>query len=185
MRKNRFTWMFFIWIGILLPFMTFAQEDSPDVPILESNESKENCDQAFLCQRHFQWKGKKRPLDSYHQQDAENLRPILDRSPKALKQLQMYQEKQTSIDAAAYLGTIGLAIALGGHFLGKRFKGKQKSQIQTISMISGLSITAGSLIYSFGSMHSSKSHLKKAVEIYNENHPKTPIELKLEAGVRF
>jgi hypothetical protein len=139
---------------------------------------------AFHCERTFLYKGQTYGCDSYVQRDAERLRSFVADSPEAAAEIDTYQSNRKKVRTAAYVGSIGLLIAIGG-FLTYKIQGGSGAaaiNVRAYSLGAGFGITVGSVIFGLGVLNDNESHLDRAVEIYNKSHPSTPIFLQFSTG---
>ena len=137
------------------------------------------------CQRTFTYQQEIRTIDSYHKQNGEQLRPILKDEPEAVSELNLYQRNRYNVEKAAYIGTIGLGIALVGLLISSRMEEPTSSTIRTAGLLGGLGIGAGTLIYSFSVLRTNETHLGLAVKNHNQLRPEDPIELNFSTGILF
>lgn len=140
---------------------------------------------AFICRRAYTHLGKSYSCDSHLGWDGENLRPILQDSPEALKELNEYQETRRRVRSLAYVGSVGLGIAALGLIGSRAYEGGTKIVVRNIGVFTGLSIAAGSFIYGYSTLQSNEEHLGRAMQLHNKAHPDHPIELQFSTGVSF
>jgi hypothetical protein len=139
--------------------------------------------EAFGCRRTFVYQGEKLPCDSNLDQDAENLRPFLKRVPESIELLDRYQASRKRTEVLAYTATAGLLLILTSNLLARSSTGDQKTTLRNIGLISGLTLTGGSLGAGIMQLHSNEKRLDEAVRIHNERIPQDPIQLQLETQV--
>ena len=139
----------------------------------------------FSCQRSFVYRGKTLPCDSNLSYDGENLRPILSAVPESIPPLDQYQRNRQKVRTLAYTGSLGLAMALVGHFVSKGYEGDKRILIRNLSVLSGFALTAGSFIYGFTLLNTNEANLREAVRVHNNARPQDPIELQLTTGLTF
>jgi hypothetical protein len=140
--------------------------------------------ETFRCTRYFTWKGKKFECDSFVQQDGDRLRTIVADVPQAVSEVDLYQSNRAKLHDAAYWGTAGLLIAIGGAIAHVRYNDTAPAG-QNISRgitFIGLGLAGGSVLYALGSIQANEAHLGSAVQYYNTAHPNTPIELQFTTG---
>lgn len=198
------------WTGAL-PFVStaaWAQEppraDSgiPEKPSAPPTFRFDVPTDPFQCQRYFTYKGKKINCDSNLRFDGEKLRPIIEKVPEAVAELNQYQKNRLKIRNAAYVGTAGLAIILFGSVVSSLIRSKTTTPsaapsdadkgthdladaIATGSIVTGSAVTAGSLVYGLSFIQANESHLHRAVDHFNRAHPDSPIELKFTTLIYF
>jgi hypothetical protein len=143
---------------------------------------------SFRCERRFRYKGKLLECDSNVQRDAERLRPVMEDVPAALAELDTYQRSRQNVRTAAYVGSVGLLVALGGVLLSRSFTDSNGNltntglQVRTVSLIGGLGITGISFGFGWITLHKTESYIDNAVRLHNQAHPDTPIELQFTTG---
>lgn len=158
----------------------------PSAPNAPPQLARKKKTDPFGCKREFKYKEEVYPIDSYHQQDAEKLRPVIDTVPSAVSELNTYQSNRRAARTAAYFGTFGILIMIGGLLLSNSFESEEDANtIRTLSLFGGLGISAGSFIYSFSVLNANESHLDQAVRKYNHQNPRTPVELQFSTGILF
>jgi hypothetical protein len=140
--------------------------------------------EGFQCDQYFTFKGRAVTCDSNVRMDAENLRPIIRDTPAAIAELDAYQSNRIGVKNAAYVGSAGLLIALGGVFLSRHFDDNQVL-VRNLSLAAGLALAAGSFGYALAVLQTNEAHLGKAVNFYNAGHPDAPIELQFSTGLKF
>ncbi len=137
--------------------------------------------ETIHCKRLFVVQGKTLDCDSYHQNDAEKLRPYLQDVPEALKELDTYQSNRSQVRAVSYTGSLGLLAALIGVFI----NGKEEPTLRNVAIFGGLGLAGGSLLYGLTLMRTNESHIQNAVQYHNQKHPERPIELQFNAQWNF
>ncbi|MCM2322165.1 MAG: hypothetical protein NDJ90_02780 [Oligoflexia bacterium] len=146
---------------------------------------------GFRCQRYFSHQGKVLTCDSYTRIDAENLRPVIQNVPAAVSELNLYQRNRFRVRNAAYTGSLGLLVILGGWILSNGHRGASGNlnatgrSILNFSLIGGAAITGGSFLYAISFIKTNETHLGNAVTLYNQAHPESPIELHFTTGISF
>lgn len=164
----------------------FAEEDpKPNrPPPLKQPEITD----SFRCERRLLYQGKILTCDSNVQRDAERLRPIISDVPPALQELDTYQTNRQNVRTAAYVGSVGLLIALGGLLVSRSFTDSQNNltdtgtKIRGYTLAGGLGLTGISFIYGLSILTTNESHLEHAVTNFNHVHPDNPIELQFTTG---
>lgn len=145
----------------------------------------------FQCQRFFVHQGQRIACDSNVRLDGENLRQTIQDVPQALAELDLYQKNRAKTGKAAYIGTLGLFLAVAGslislHYLDSAGNSTQTSDIiRNTSMIGGGGIMVGSFISTLSFIKRNEIHIGKAVNFYNQAHPENPIELQFNTGIHF
>lgn len=143
---------------------------------------------SFRCERRFLYKGKILGCDSNVQRDAERLRPIISDVPSAVTELDTYQRNRQNVRTAAYVGSIGLLVALGGLLLSRSFTDANGDltntgkQVRGYTLGGGLALTGISLIYGLSILTTNETHLQNAVTNFNQVHTDHPIELQFTTG---
>ncbi len=155
----------------------------PNQPSAPPQMGAQGPTEAFGCRRTFIYQGEKLPCDSNLDQDAESLRPYLKRVPESIALLDRYQESRRKTEILAYTATAGLLLILTSNLLARSSTGNQKTTLRNIGLISGLSLTGGSLGAGILQLHSNDQRLDEAVRIHNERFPQDPIQLQLETQV--
>lgn len=145
---------------------------------------------SFRCQRFFKYKGQKIACDSNIRSDGENLRPFLENIPQALAELELYQKNRAELGKAAYVGSLGLFVAIAGSLLSLQYRQdgnptNTSISIRNISMIGGAGIMIGSFISTISFIKTNETHIGNAVNFYNQAHPESPIELQFNTGIQF
>lgn len=145
---------------------------------------------SFRCQRFFKYKGQKIACDSNIRFDGENLRPLLEDTPQALAELELYQKNRAELGNAAYIGSLGLFVAIAGSLLSLQYRQEGNPtntsiSIRNISMIGGSGIIIGSFISTLSFIKTNETHIGNAVNFYNQAHPESPIELQFNTGIQF
>jgi hypothetical protein len=158
-----------IYSGV--PSMPFAP------PTLRRPEMKD----SFHCERTFLYKGKTYGCDSYVQRDAERLRVFVSDVPEATSEIDTYQRNRKNVRTAAYVGSMGLLIALAGILLGPVISSSDVGQhdIRTVATYVGGGITLGSVGYGYATLHNNESHIENAIALHNQAHPNTPIVMQI------
>jgi hypothetical protein len=139
--------------------------------------------EAFGCRRTFIYQGERLPCDSNLDQDAQNLRPYLKRVPESIELLDRYQASRRKTEVLAYTATAGLILLLTSNLLARSASGEQNTSLRNIGLISGLTLTGGSLGAGIMQLQSNEKRLDEAVRIHNERLPQDPIQLQLETQV--
>jgi hypothetical protein len=143
---------------------------------------------AFHCERTFLYKGKTYGCDSYVQRDAERLRLFVADVPEANSEIDTYQRNRKNVRTAAYVGSVGLLIAITGFFVSRAFQNPDGSNsqtgiaVRTVTSVTGLGLTIGSVFFGYFSLRNNESHIDRAVSLHNEAHPTTPIVLQFSKG---
>lgn len=142
----------------------------------------------FHCERRFLYQGKQYGCDSNIQRDAEHLRPLFSQVPSAVAELDTYQGNRQNVRTAAYVGSVGLLVALGGLLVSRSFTDSNGNltstgnQLRNLTLLGGLGITGVSVVYGLSILHNNESHLDTAVKNFNQARPNTPIVLELSTG---
>jgi hypothetical protein len=150
-------------------------------PLLTTRVPEDN----FHCKRIFIYQGKALECDSSVQMDGERLRPILERSPAAIHELNTYQQNRRTLRKTAYVSSAGLILALGAYLFNAPKEASDKVLPISILMWSGLAVSAGTITYAIALKNTNDAHLGKAVDIYNRENPDRPIELQFSTGFNF
>lgn len=145
----------------------------------------------FQCQRFFVYQGQQIACDSNIRLDGENLRQTIKEVPQALAELDLYQKNRAKTGKAAYIGTLGLFIAVAGSLISVHYLDSQGNPTPTSdllrnsSMIGGAGIMIGSFISTLSFIKRNEIHIEKAVNYYNQAHPENPIELQFNTRIHF
>lgn len=137
----------------------------------------------FGCRRAFRWKEKTYLADSYYKNDAGRLKLVVRDTPDALRAIDRYQNNQTSARIAAYVGSVGLMVAVASLFINT--SDPTWNRIRNIGLVGGLSLAGGSFLVNFTILRTNESNIKDAVQYYNGAHPQTPIDLQFSTSVLF
>ncbi len=140
--------------------------------------------EIFKCERVMIYRGKPLSCDSYMRQDAERLRPILSSVPPAINELNLYQANRRKVTTLAYVASAGLVLALASRLIPQSPEGTLVSA-RDVTLIGGLGVAGGSLLYGLSFLRTNETHLGNAVEYYNRAHPRDPIELQFSTGITF
>lgn len=139
----------------------------------------------YGCRRVFLYKGKLSSVDSYNRVDGENLRPILSLVPDSVSELNEYQKNRRKVITGAYVSSFGILLVLSSIIISGHLHPPRKNQVRAIGMISGLTLSIGSAVYSLAILRLNESRLPKAVEKYNQVRPDDPIVLQFSTGLLF
>lgn len=141
----------------------------------------------FRCPRLFSYRGKVLNCDSNLGWDGENLRPIIQGVPDALAELDEYQNNRNKVVALRYVGTAGVVLMLTGFILGKTMdvNNPDRVTIRNLGVIGGATMAIGSFAWGLAIIKGNESRLGRAAALYNQSHPKDPIELQFSTGLRF
>ncbi len=162
----------------------------PSAPGLRPRKVPED---IFHCARYFSVGGKRLDCDSNVRRDAEKLRPILEPVPEAITALNTYQRNRRNLKTAAYVGTAGILVAAAGWLVARTLFSQPGTAnptdtgilIRNLATLSGVSISAGSVVYGLTLTRTNERNLGRAVEIYNAAKPEMPIELLFTTGITF
>lgn len=141
--------------------------------------------ETLSCTRQYVYQGKTLDCDSNLARDAENLRPVFQEVPAALKELDLYQATRRQVRGLAYTSTIGLVLIVTGYLLGREIEGLDGIAIRNAVAGSGLVLTTGSVVFGFVSLRANEARLDQAIRLHNEAKPDRPIELLVTTSVRF
>ncbi|MGK5089971.1 hypothetical protein WDW86_20665 [Bdellovibrionota bacterium FG-2] len=205
-------WIVFALIVFGVPAQGFAdlppQESSkktaekeeaqiPKVPKAPLNMPRLNPSGTFRCQRTFLYQGAQLGCDSDVRQDAAKLRPILQKSPEALAELDIYQKSRAYNAMNAYVSTIGVLATVASVFLSNRFLygdgamvPSQKAllspkgqRIRDLLFFGGAWVAGNSFLFGLGALHTNELRLQHAVEVYNRSYPEDPVELQIQVRI--
>jgi len=138
----------------------------------------------FSCNRQFLHQGNLNLIDSYHRQDGEKLRSVINDVPEAVSELNIYQRNRRRVMTAAYVSSIGLLVFLISQVIPA--DGDQGiKNIRRNMTYGGPAISLGSIIYSFTLIKRNETHLDNAVNNYNAARPEDPIKLQFSTGLLF
>lgn len=170
-----------------------AEQQFPSVPSAPPQlKNRTNIVPYEGCKRAFQYRGKLLPIDSYYRKDAENLRPIVQKVPAALAQLNTYQSSRRSVELTAYTGTAGLVLIAMSFLLPdlifspssqptKEDQDRASATSDTVKRIgwmSGAAITGFSALSAFVVLVGNENRIKNSVDAYNQAIPEDRIELQ-------
>jgi hypothetical protein len=170
------------------PDLNSTYSGVPDQPFAPPTLKRPVMKDAFHCERTFLYKGKTYGCDSYVQRDAERLRIFVSDIPEATSEIDTYQRNRKNVRTAAYVGSVGLLIAIAGFFGSRAFQdgdGNVNSTgiaIRTVTTTVGMGLTLGSVTFGIISLNNNESHIDRAVALHNEAHPMTPIVLQFSKG---
>lgn len=150
--------------------------------LLSSAQENETLPETkFQCHRSFSYRGQNLPCDSSLNTDAEALKPILERSPEALSDLESYQKNQKRIQTLAYVGTLGVILfASNVIFSNSSERTEEKKNVDSIIRYTGLGITLGSTLFGISFLRNNEQNLFNAVDTYNKQFPKDQIQLNFK-----
>ena len=135
----------------------------------------------FRCERDFIYQGERFSCDSIIRQDGERLRPIINEVPEAIAELDQYQKNRRNIRSASYVGTLGILVMVASSMLGTG----QSDFTKNFVFYSGVSLTAGTVLYGISTLQNNETHLGNAVRMYNERRPDRPIELQFTTDLNL
>jgi hypothetical protein len=155
----------------------------PNQPTAPKPFKKPDVKDPFHCDRQFLYKGQTYGCDSFVQRDGERLRLIVADVPASTQEIDDYQRNRKNVKRAAYVGSMGLLIFIGGFLLSRSFTNPDGSLTDTgrsirIAGFGGLGLTIASVGVGFGLLYKNESHIDNAVKFHNEAHPNTPITLQ-------
>lgn len=138
------------------------------------------------CERYFVYQGHTLECDSNVGKDAERLRSLMQDVPNALAELDQYQSNQKQIKVAAYLGSLGLLVALAGILIKPPFDKVSGAPLAGgFVILGGLGLSVNSFIYGLSLMKANEAHIGTAVDLFNSAHPDRPIQLQFSAQINF
>jgi hypothetical protein len=153
------------------------------------------------CNREFSMSNQAKRIDSNFDKDGENLRPVIKDIPEAVEELNTYQTNKKHAQYAAYVGTLGLLVVLGGYLGSEISKIQETGQVSDppeggaaplpkdpkarIVMAAGGAVAAASFAFSFIVLRSNEAHLKNAANTYNEKNKENPLELRIDSQWTF
>ena len=137
------------------------------------------------CRRVYLYRGQLLDCDSNLSLDGERLRPIIQRVPEAVTELNVYQSNRRFVNKLAYTGSAGIVLMLAGFLVGRQVGGGTGILLRNIGYAGGLVLTGGSLIYGVSLLTTNEQHLGEAVRHYNAAYPNDPIELQFTTGINF
>jgi hypothetical protein len=141
--------------------------------------------ETFRCQRLFIYQGKVLNCDSNLRPDGEHLRPIIEKVPAAVSELDLYQDRRRSVQKLAYLGTAGVIMAVGGSIVSRQFEHPTSAVVRNVSVAAGLTVAITTALIGIGVLRTNEEHLGNAVKFYNQAHPENPIELQFSTNISF
>jgi hypothetical protein len=198
------TWVLSIASVVLVPHFSWAQEPTPNptpsvksasqpptyksAPALPSSGTTTppklgvplNPEHLYVCERKIEYQGKLLNCDSHLGYDGDNLRPIIDGVPEAMKSLDRYQKRQRAVKDLAYIGSLGLGMVLVGNLF---FQGNKP--VRNTLIFSGLGVTVGSFTIGLVTLQQNEKVLMKAIDQHNQARPSTPIQAIFTTGAQF
>jgi len=129
-------------------------------------------DNIFLCARSFAIDGKRLDCDSNVRRDGEKLRPLFEPVPEAISALNLYQHNRRNLKTAAYVGTAGIVIGAWVWLAARMFFTRPGTSEATdtgilfrnLAGVSGLSISAGAVVYGLTLTRTNERNLGRAVD---------------------
>ncbi|MEO5968452.1 MAG: hypothetical protein ABIQ95_00875 [Bdellovibrionia bacterium] len=139
------------------------------------------------CERHFLFKGKRLECDSETGKDALGLNPFMRGLPYAESELEIYRENQRKIRFAGFTGTVGVLAMIAGVVISHPVLDPASGSIRPGGFVtlSGIALTANSLIYGLSMMKANEVHIANAVQYHNTARPNQPIELEFSTHIDF
>ena len=168
------------------PF-TLDESEIPKQPSAPPALSRRVPLEHYRCRRQYLYRGNLLNCDSYLYRDGERLRPILEKSPKAIEELNTYQTNQKRLGMLAYVSTLGLAL-IGSSMLARKYLWSTDPEAvakRNRILLPGAAIAAGSFGYGMFLVITNDRHLGSAVDHYNEAFPEDRIELQFSTGWSF
>lgn len=145
----------------------------PTLPLFSASSTRS----LFRCTRFVHFAGKQHFCDSFLGKDGENLRPIFETTPLALDSLNRYQANRQNANRWAYASSIGLISVL----VARLFLSHTRTPSGHLSaggwlLYGGLGLSLFSVTYGSIQLIHNETHLSRAVEVYNQEHPRQQIE---------
>ncbi len=178
---------------------TVEKEESkiPKTPTAPKNMPRLNPSGTFRCQRTFLYQGAQLGCDSDVRQDAAKLRPILQKDPEALAELDVYQKSRAYSAINAYVSTAGILAVVASVFLSNRFLygdgalveaqktllSPKGQKIRDLLFFGGAWVAGNSFLFGLGALHTNELRLQHAVEVYNRSYPEDPVELQIQIRI--
>lgn len=103
--------------------------------------------------------------------DGEGLRMVLKNNSQSEAMLNDYQSQLKSATLPAYLGTLGLALAISGRFYAGTLNDPGRRDTQMLMVYPGLALAIGSYIYAQLNIKKKENILEDAVNKYNAAAP--------------
>jgi hypothetical protein len=110
---------------------------------------------------------------------------LMQDSPQALRELDIYQENHEKLRNAAYVASAGIVAALVGVLISHPPFYNGQVRPGGYFVLGGAIITANSFIYGLSVLKSNETHLGRAVDNFNSVHPDNPIELQFSTQLNF
>lgn len=154
----------------------------PNVPKQPRNIPQKQPKYVPHCERYFLYKGVRQEVDSDLGRDGSRLKEAVEDVPESLREIEKYQNLRGRIKTAAFVGSGAGLVALTGLIVG--FSNTFIVSGRSLFLI-GAATAVGSFIYSIGQLHSNESHLEKAVQYHNVEHPEQPVDLLFSTGFHF
>ena len=158
------------------------EQEIPKLPSAPPPIAKPSGKLLYECERLYRYQGKILTCDSPSQADGEKLRPILQEVPSALEELDIYQWNKRTLNRTAYLSSLGLVVALIGYVVNRPAFQDGTIKPGGYLILSGLGLSASSFAYGLSINQANESHLKKAIENFNQARPDQPIELQISTS---
>ena len=136
----------------------------------------------FGCQRKYTYKGHSYDCDSMVARDAERLRSIFNDVPGAVNELNEYQKTKQIAKNTAYVVSAGAAAILAGLLVGRVAFGAgnhASTLLRDVTSYAGIWIGTNGFLYNVALLRANEEHLDRAIDIYNQARPETPIGLQM------
>ena len=163
----------------------------PKVPSAPTVARPRTVQDSFHCERYVLLGDQKLACDSNVRRDGEKLRTFFESTPLALAEIDIYQRNLMRARSSAYLGSLGLVLAIAGFFVSQRFADNNGTLsntgrvLQNTFILGGLGLSVGSFVFGYSFIRSNEAHLSRAVQHYNDAHPNAPMELQFSTGFSF
>lgn len=182
----------FMVISLMLPsassFSTEALKGPPRQPCqtgIPSPLRKPKDITPLGCDRPFTIHGETYSADSPQAQDASTLKYFAQNVPASNSILEEYQNNRNLAVTGAYIGTLGVIMAVLATAVGNQFNAGSKLSVTSTLRVGGLALAAGGFFFTFTHLHENEHLIPKAVEAYNQSKPNDPIELQFTTGWKF
>jgi hypothetical protein len=124
------------------------------------------------CSRSFVYRNRTLPLDSSRKLDGDGLRQVFKKVPQAEAMLNDYQSRLKSSRWPAYVGTLGIATAVGGAvYAGTLQSSLGQRDTRYAFLLSGLFLAVAAYSYGQYAIVQKEKVLEKAVNTYNDAVP--------------
>jgi hypothetical protein len=137
------------------------------------------------CARPFLYRGELYTVDSPQAEDAGTLKFFTKSSPDAFKYLSEYQNNRLKSKISAYTGTAGVLLVVFSSGIGRWLAPRNPDTVREIALLFGAAVAVEGVSYSLMMLRQNEVLLNRAVDSYNHDQPKDPVELQFSTGWSF